>query len=79
MYIFGGTNGITNFNDVYRLDASRMEWRVLESGGMPPSGRSHATMVLDHHRLYVFGGDDGNNKLNDLHVLDLTRLPPLPS
>ena len=39
MYIFGGWNGKTYFNDVVTFDLEKMAWSKLETGGPSPIPR----------------------------------------
>ena len=56
MYIFGGWNGKTYFNDVVTFDLEKMAWSKLETGGPSPIPRQgHASCVVGHN-LIIQGG-----------------------
>lgn len=58
---FGGTNGVTWFNDVWSYDPRTNQWTELECNGFIPSPREgHAATVVGD-TMYVFGGrnDEG--------------------
>ncbi|QKX56610.1 uncharacterized protein TRUGW13939_03715 [Talaromyces rugulosus] len=61
LYLFGGTNGVTWFNDVWSYDPRTNQWTELECNGFIPSPREgHAATVVGD-TMYVFGGrnDEG--------------------
>ena len=71
LYMFGGFNGITSFNDIEVFDIATSTWRQLDSvKGQPPIARDAHAMVSDKDVLYLFGGHDGSRHLNDLHQFD---------
>ncbi|KAJ2901845.1 hypothetical protein MKZ38_001324 [Zalerion maritima] len=56
MYLFGGTNGVTWFNDVWCYDPSSNSWSQLDCIGYIPIPREgHAAALVDDV-MYVFGG-----------------------
>ncbi|CAK4608420.1 hypothetical protein LEN26_013727 [Aphanomyces euteiches] len=70
IYIFGGYNGSSRFNNMYRYELSAKTWNKVDAQGMVPSGRfGHSGAVYMHH-LIVFGGWDGRDTLDDLHQYD---------
>ncbi|ETV70106.1 hypothetical protein, variant 3 [Aphanomyces astaci] len=69
IYIFGGYNGSSRFNNMYRYEIPAKSWRKVDAVGSLPSGRfGHTGAVHESsHRLIVFGGWDGRDTLDDLH------------
>ncbi|KAG6094021.1 hypothetical protein E4U31_006462 [Claviceps sp. LM219 group G6] len=56
LYLFGGTNGVEWFNDVWCYDPAVNSWSQLDCiGYIPPSREGHAAAVVDDV-MYVFGG-----------------------
>lgn len=58
MYIFGGfVEEINEFScDVHALNFDTMEWRYIQTFGVPPSFRDFHTAEHIHGRMYIFGG-----------------------
>mmetsp|Transcript_26134 Transcript_26134/g.39552 ORF Transcript_26134/g.39552 Transcript_26134/m.39552 type:complete len:371 (+) Transcript_26134:91-1203(+) len=78
VYVFGGRAGITMkemaMNDLYQLDTTTRQWKLIETKGTPPTARSFHRMISIGDNLYVFGGCGEEGRLADLHKLDLTTL-----
>ncbi|KAH8411453.1 hypothetical protein KR215_004873 [Drosophila sulfurigaster] len=59
MYIFGGfVDEINEFSsDVHALNLETMEWRYVQTFGVPPTYRDfHAAVAYEEERMYIFGG-----------------------
>ncbi|XP_037960514.1 kelch domain-containing protein 3 [Teleopsis dalmanni] len=58
MYIFGGF--ITEINefscDVHCLNFDKMEWKYVQTFGVPPTFRDFHTSATINGRMYIFGG-----------------------
>ncbi|OQS00997.1 hypothetical protein ACHHYP_02026 [Achlya hypogyna] len=69
IYIFGGYNGSSRFNNMYRYELDAKLWRKMEVTGAIPSGRfGHSGAVHEpSKRLIIFGGWDGRDTLDDLY------------
>ncbi|CAI5734365.1 unnamed protein product [Peronospora farinosa] len=69
IYIFGGYNGSSRFNDLCGYDIQAQRWMQLETSGAIPSRRfGHSGVVhTETNRLIIFGGWDGRETLNDLY------------
>ncbi|KAL1583920.1 hypothetical protein WHR41_07359 [Cladosporium halotolerans] len=67
LYLFGGTDGVTWFNDVWSYYPHTNSWTQLECIGYIPSAREGHAAALVGDVMYVFGGrtEDGND-LGDL-------------
>mmetsp|Transcript_65944 Transcript_65944/g.146034 ORF Transcript_65944/g.146034 Transcript_65944/m.146034 type:complete len:849 (+) Transcript_65944:137-2683(+) len=58
LYVFGGFDGTTCFDDLFVLDLDKGQWRKIEAGGDRPSGRASHSAVTDELAgvMYIFGG-----------------------
>lgn len=58
LYIFGGFDGSSCFDDLYVLDLETRNWRKIEAGGDRPAGRASHSAVTDELAgvMYIFGG-----------------------
>ncbi|KAI9298051.1 galactose oxidase [Neoconidiobolus thromboides FSU 785] len=71
IYLFGGCNARSCYNDVYVFDTDTMYWSRPQIAGTPPSPRrAHSATLVDKTKVFVFGGGNGSNYYNDLHILD---------
>ncbi|KAL3469104.1 hypothetical protein BJX99DRAFT_88316 [Aspergillus californicus] len=61
LYLFGGTNGIQWFNDVWCYDPRANNWTQLECVGFIPTPREGHASAIVNDVMYVFGGrtDEG--------------------
>ena len=73
LYLFGGTDGITRKNDIYRYSTLNNTWQGLIPEGSPPSARSGSQAVMESSQLYFFGGYTKKNGdyFNDLFSFSL--------
>ncbi|KJX96641.1 cell polarity protein (Tea1) [Zymoseptoria brevis] len=67
LYLFGGTDGVQWFNDVWSYSPQSNSWTQLECIGYIPSPREGHAAALVGDVMYVFGGrtEEGND-LGDL-------------
>lgn len=67
LYLFGGTDGVTWFSDVWSYDPRTNSWSQLECIGYIPVAREGHAAALVGDVMYVFGGrtEEGND-LGDL-------------
>ncbi|KAL6046242.1 Negative regulator of mitotic exit, variant 2 [Balamuthia mandrillaris] len=73
MYIFGGVENKTRYNDLHYLDTEQNRWiePKISNPKKIPSARSNATLTaINTTTLLLFGGFDGTHFLNDLHYYD---------
>ena len=57
--MFGGRDGVDNFNDLWIYDIHKQEWSDPVCIGVPPSPRhGHVVVSLDDTRIMVLGGCD---------------------
>ena len=75
--LFGGTDGLVPYADLWALSLSQRAWRVLHPGGAAPEPRMGQTMVFDPSppRMVLFGGwgwtSKGAVSYNDCWALSL--------
>ncbi|KAK4049088.1 hypothetical protein OIO90_005558 [Microbotryomycetes sp. JL221] len=77
IFVFGGGDGPTYYNDVYIFDTVCLSWSKPFVRGRAPSKRRAHTSFVYHDKILVFGGGNGANALNDLHALDVSDLEDL--
>ncbi|GES62800.1 cell polarity protein [Aspergillus terreus] len=67
LYLFGGTNGVQWFNDVWSYDPRANQWAQLDCVGFIPTPREGHAAALVNDVMYIFGGrtDEGMD-LGDL-------------
>lgn len=67
LYLFGGTDGNSWFNDVWTYDPSTNAWSELDCIGYIPTAREGHAAALVNDTMYIFGGriQDGTD-LGDL-------------
>jgi len=78
LLMFGGEYcdgaGTTVYNDLYRWNVEKMEWKMIESPNTPAPRCSHQAVYFNE-KLYVFGGEyatlDQFHHYRDLWSLDL--------
>ncbi|KAF3930195.1 hypothetical protein ABW20_dc0101887 [Dactylellina cionopaga] len=73
LYLFGGTNGLIWFNDVWAFDPRTNSWSQLDCIGYIPSPREGHSAALVGDTMYVFGGR--SNDGTDLGDLAAFRIP----
>ncbi|KAG0133099.1 hypothetical protein HOY82DRAFT_605170 [Tuber indicum] len=56
LYLFGGTNGLAWFNDVWSYDPRSNSWSQLDCIGYIPSPREGHAAALVGDVMYIFGG-----------------------
>lgn len=73
LYLFGGTNGVNWFNDMWSYDPRTNQWTELECNGFLPTPREGHAVALVGDTMYVFGGrtDEGID-LGDLAAFKIT-------
>ena len=73
LYLFGGTDGVHWFNDVWSYSPHTNSWTQLECIGYIPSAREGHAAALVGDVMYIFGGrtEEGND-LGDLAAFRIT-------
>lgn len=74
LYIFGGWNGFSAFNDVYSLDLETDIWSEIVTKGIQPIARNNHRTSTYMNKIYVHGGHDGERWLEDLFILDTSKV-----
>ena len=75
MYVFGGYDGSSLFNDLHRLNLDTLTWSgALSPSGTPPAVRAYHTAVIYANYMYVFDGYTGSSNYDDLHRTDLSTV-----
>lgn len=73
LYVFGGTNGMEWFNDMWRFDPITRTWTMLKCSGFVPQPREGHSAALVGDVIYVFGGRDvDGNDLGDLSAFKIS-------
>jgi N-acetylneuraminic acid mutarotase len=68
MYIFGGYDGVKNVDPVlHRFDFKKKIWEIEETKGIPPCGRSRASLCPFPGGFFIFGGWDRQKYFSDWH------------
>ncbi|RDW72994.1 putative host cell factor 2 [Coleophoma cylindrospora] len=73
IYIFGGCDSRSCFNELYVLDADAFHWSCPYVCGETPVPLRAMTCTAVGKKLIVFGGGDGPAYYNDIYVLDTTN------
>ncbi|KAJ5094525.1 hypothetical protein N7456_010386 [Penicillium angulare] len=73
LYLFGGTNGVRWFNDVWAYDPRAGSWTEMDCVGFIPTPREGHASALVNDVMYVFGGrtDEGVD-LGDLSAFRIS-------
>ncbi|KAF2034436.1 cell polarity protein-like protein [Setomelanomma holmii] len=56
LYLFGGTDGVTWFNDVWTYESRLNTWTELDCIGYIPVAREGHSAALVNDTMYIFGG-----------------------
>lgn len=70
IYIFGGCDSRSCFNELYIFDPDSMHWSSPVTSGTPPIPLRAMTTTAVGKKLLLFGGGDGPSYYNDVYVLD---------
>lgn len=73
LYIFGGWNGFSAFNDVYSLDLETYIWSEIMTKGILPIPRNNHRTATYMSKIYIHGGHDGDKWLDDLFIFDAPK------
>jgi len=75
IFIFGGSDNETCFNDLYIFDCETYWWTLHKTKGLvPPRPRRAHTADLIGDYIYFFGGSNGQNYFNTLYLLNTKTL-----
>ncbi len=57
IFVFGGENGVKQFNEMFAFDTIQLTWSKLAPNGLSPTARhGHASAVIGD-KWYIFGGN----------------------
>ncbi|KAH9906553.1 galactose oxidase [Xylariomycetidae sp. FL2044] len=70
IYVFGGCDSRSCFNELYVLDADSFHWSSPRVAGEIPVPLRAMTCTAVGKKLVIFGGGDGPAYYNDVYVLD---------
>jgi len=70
IYVFGGCDSLSCFNELYVFDADAFYWSSPFISGTLPLPLRAMTCTAVGKKLVVFGGGDGPAYYNDVYVLD---------
>ncbi|TAQ83918.1 hypothetical protein B7494_g7761 [Chlorociboria aeruginascens] len=73
IYVFGGCDARSCFNELYVLDADAFYWSTPYVCGDIPMPLRAMTCTAVGKKLIIFGGGDGPAYYNDVYVLDITN------
>ncbi|KAK5645440.1 hypothetical protein RI129_006740 [Pyrocoelia pectoralis] len=63
VFINGGYDGETVFDDLWRLELSTMQWTLIEKCILPKPTYFHSAAVCPEGKMYVFGGIYGGDQI----------------
>ncbi|CAE7209638.1 Afg1l [Symbiodinium necroappetens] len=72
LYIFGGFDGRTRFQDLHLFNTEEREWMQVTDTDNVPVGRFGHSAVVYQSGMFVFGGWDGHDTLDDLYEFSIT-------
>jgi len=85
VYLFGGTNGIEYFNDLWYYDVENDSWVYVLVGSSPSARKGHQIAFNPKNKkILLFGGYGETGRFSDLWVFDTQttqwqKIDPLPS
>ncbi|XP_041977708.1 kelch domain-containing protein 10 homolog [Aricia agestis] len=56
VFVVGGTDGHSVFDDIWRLDIASMQWRLMRKSVLPYPLYFHSSTVTSYGCMYIFGG-----------------------
>lgn len=71
IYVFGGFDGKSRFNDLWRYKIDTNFWEEV-GWEHPPMGRFGHTWCMYQQSMFVFGGWNGHDTLDDLTEFSTT-------
>eukprot|EP00403_Amphidinium_massartii_P044184 CAMPEP_0178456924 /NCGR_PEP_ID=MMETSP0689_2-20121128/46746_1 /TAXON_ID=160604 /ORGANISM="Amphidinium massartii, Strain CS-259" /LENGTH=777 /DNA_ID=CAMNT_0020083147 /DNA_START=45 /DNA_END=2376 /DNA_ORIENTATION=- len=72
LYIFGGFDGRSRFQDLHQYGVEDREWFEVPSTDNTPMGRFGHSAVVYRSAMFVFGGWNGHDTLDDLYEFSMT-------
>jgi Kelch motif protein len=73
MYVYGGFNGLTYFDDMYRYEFATNSWSKICALGSPSSAgkRNGHTAVVHDNSMYVIGGNP--ERRSEVYIFDFLK------
>jgi N-acetylneuraminic acid mutarotase len=78
MYLFGGSNSMTNNSSFFSLDLTSFKWSVINQlaadgieDNLPQALDEHSAIVHDG-KMYIFGGFVNGERDNQIFYFDFT-------
>ncbi len=69
-WLFGGRDGATVFNDLWRFDLEAATWERVRAANPPAARFGHTATLVPGVGVVVFGGQAGGGFFNDLWAYD---------
>jgi len=73
IYIFGGGDYSTSFNDIHQYCTATNVWTKLQPSGVAPAKRRAHTATTVGKSIIIIGGGDGENVFKDLWSFDTEK------
>lgn len=71
MYIYGGSNGTTPFNDMFAFNFTFRNWnKIVATGDLPSSREGHSAAGLNDRYIFIYGGWNGKSIYNNYYLFD---------
>lgn len=62
VFVAGGSNGLSIFNDIWRLDTTNLQWTLMRKSVLPNPLYFHSSTVTPSGCMYIFGGIEPKNQ-----------------
>merc|ERR1719375_3022539 len=72
LYIFGGFDGRSRFQDLHQYTTEDREWIEVPTGDNAPMGRFGHSACTYRSSMFAFGGWNGHDTLDDLYEFSMT-------
>ncbi|XP_014370287.2 kelch domain-containing protein 10 homolog [Papilio machaon] len=71
VFVVGGSDGQSMFDDIWRLNIKEMQWNLMQKTVLPHPLHFHSSTVTSYGCMYVFGGiepkDEATSRNNTLY------------
>jgi Rab9 effector protein with kelch motifs len=57
LYLFGGRNDSTRFNDLWQFNTLTLRWKLIEHKGDIPNPRASQTSIVNANSMWIYGGN----------------------
>lgn len=72
VFISGGYDGLTVFDDIWKLELSTLRWTLIETCTLALPSYFHSSAVTPEGKMYIFGGIYATEEIersNDIHSM----------